>query len=168
MHSILTGLFDDAENRYLPPETLTKLNQYVKSLPLRVATYRALRDHEVKIMQVVANRLETEFAANHRIETIEQSIRHGLLILRHCAMALLMDDPSYPDRQLLGWLSESSQIQQTGAIDAVLLRYLRQVLNKAMNAQQFGLLDPLLVSVQTSLNAALAKPNAAVALPTAR
>jgi Phycobilisome protein len=154
MQSILSGLFDDAENRYLPPETLTKLNQYVKSLPLRIATYRALRDHEVKIMQVVANRLETEFAANHGVETVEQSLRHGLLILRHCAMALLMDDAEYLERQLLGWLRESMQIHQTAPIDMALWRYLRQVLHKAMSAPQFGLLDPMIVGVQKALTVA--------------
>jgi hypothetical protein len=156
MQSVLSGIFDDAENRYLPNETLGKLNQYVKSIPLRVATYRALRDNEVKIMQVVANRLETEFAAKYGVATVEQSLRHGLLLLRHAAMGLLMDDAAYLDRQLLDWLKESMRIHQTSAIDAALLRYLRQVLAKAMNAQQLALLDPLLASVQKSLTVASA------------
>lgn len=152
MHSILSGLFDDAENRYLPPDNLKRLNQYVKSVPLRIATYRALRDNEVKIMQVVANRLETEFVAKYGVERIEQALRHGLLVLRHTAMALLMEDGEYLERQLLGWLRESMTIHGTTPIDTALLRYLRQVLAKAMNPQQLTLLDPMLVGVQKSLS----------------
>jgi hypothetical protein len=152
MQSILSGLFDDAENRYLPPDHLKRLNHYVKSVPLRIATYRALRDNEVKIMQVVANRLETEFVAKYGIERIEQSLRHGLLVLRHAAMALLMDDGEHLERQLLGWLRESISIQGTREIDTALFRYLRQVLAKAMNPQQLSLLDPMLVEVQKSLS----------------
>jgi hypothetical protein len=149
--SMLSGLYDDAENRYLNAETLTGLNHYVKSVPLRVATYRALRDNEIKIMQVVADRLETEFASQHTVEQVEKTITHGLLVMRHSAIALLMDDPGYLETRLLNWLRETITIEATGPIDAALFRYLRQILTKAMNPQQLALLDPLLVMAQKSL-----------------
>jgi hypothetical protein len=154
MKSMLSSLYDDAENRYLNTETLTGLNHYVKSVPLRVATYRALRDNEIKIMQVVADRLETEFASLHtaeQVEQVEKTITHGLLVMRHSAIALLMDDPEYLETRLLNWLRETMAIEATGPIDAALFRYLRQILAKAMNPQQLALLDPLLVMAQKSL-----------------
>jgi hypothetical protein len=148
MHPTFAGVFDDAENRYLPADRLKEIHRYMKSVPVRLSLYRTLRDHEAKIMQVVADRLTHDFAASAEVNTIERAITHGLLVTRHCAMAMLMDNSQQLEPQLLNWLRESMQIHGTLAIDTALYRYLRQVLSKALNPQQQALIDPLLQQVQ--------------------
>jgi hypothetical protein len=154
MQPTLSSLFDDAENRYLNGESLTELHRYVKSMPSRVAVYRLLRDNEVKIMQVVADRLSQEFSAKASVETIECTLRHGLLVMRHGAMAMLMDDAHQLEEKLFSWLRETMLIHDTTMIDRSLYKYLKQVLAKALNPQQMALVEPLFVQIQTVLLAA--------------
>ncbi len=153
MHPTFAGAFDDAENRYLSTDSLKEIHRYVKSVPLRISVYRTLRDHECKIMQVVADRLTADFGETTPEATIERSICHGLLVLRHGAMAMLMDNAQQLEPQLLGWLRESMQIHGTDKLDAALYRYLRQVLTKAMNPPQLALIEPLLIQSQAYLTA---------------
>jgi hypothetical protein len=162
MHPTFAGVFDDAENRYLPTDSLKEIHRYVKSVPQRLTVYRMLRDHECKIMQVVADRLVADFGETEAEATIERSVTNGLLVMRHCAMAMLMDNAQQLEPQLLNWLRESMQIHRTETLDAALYRYLRQVLAKAINPQQLTLIDPLLVQAQSYLTA----PPAAIATPT--
>jgi hypothetical protein len=145
MHPTFAGVFDDAENRYLPTDSLKSIHRYVKSVPLRISVYRLLRDNECKIMQVVADRLVADFGETAAEATIERSVSHGLLVMRHCAMAMLMDNAQQLEPQLLGWLRESMQIHGTDQLDTALYRYLRQVLTKAINPQQLAVIDPLLI-----------------------
>jgi hypothetical protein len=153
MHPTFAGVFDDAENRYLPTDSLKSIHRYVKSVPLRISVYRLLRDNECKIMQVVADRLVADFGETAAEATIERSVSHGLLVLRHCAMAMLMDNAQQLEPQLLGWLRESMQIHGTDQLDTALYRYLRQVLTKAINPQQLAVIDPLLIQAQGYLTA---------------
>jgi Phycobilisome protein len=163
MHPTFAGVFDDAENRYLPTDSLKEIHRYVKSVPQRLTVYRLLRDHECKIMQVVADRLVADFGETEAETTIERSVMNGLLVMRHCAIAMLMDNAQQLEPQLLSWLRESMQIHRTEKLDTALYRYLRQVLTKAINPQQLALIDPLLVQAQSYLTA----PQAAIATPAA-
>jgi Phycobilisome protein len=153
MHPTFAGVFDDAENRYLSTDSLKEIHRYVKSVPHRLNVYRTLRDHEAKIMQVVADRLVADFGETTPEVTIERSVTNGLLVVRHCAMAMLLDNAQQLEPQLLGWLRESMQIHGTEILDVALYRYLRQVLTKAMNPQQLALIDPLLIQAQGYLTA---------------
>ncbi|MBE9028979.1 hypothetical protein IQ266_04275 [filamentous cyanobacterium LEGE 11480] len=148
MHPTFAGVFDDAEKRYLPTDSLKEIHRYVKSVPLRINLYRMLRDNEVKIMQVVADRLVADFETTETAATIERSLQNGLLLMRHCAMAMLMDNSQQLEPQLLNWLRESMQIHGTETVDASLYGYLRQVLAKVLNPQQLPLIDGLLTQAQ--------------------
>lgn len=160
MQPTFAGVFDDAENRYLPTASLQEIHRYVKSVPLRLGLYRTLRDHEVKIMQVVADRLEADFATVETA-TIERSVQNGLLVVRYCAMAMLLDNAQQLEPQLLDWLRESMAIHGTQPLDQALYHYLRQVLGKALKPQQMQLMEPLLMQVQAYLGL-VGEPQAAV------
>lgn len=56
----LEAIFDDAESRYLKPNELQLLSQYVDSLPVRLSAYRTLRDRELEVMQLVADQLQAQ------------------------------------------------------------------------------------------------------------
>lgn len=150
MQPTFAGIFDDAENRYLPTESLKDIHRYAKSVPLRLGLYRTLRDHEMKIMQVVADRLTTDFPAVDEIK-VERALQNGMLVVRYCAMAMLMDNAQQLEPQLLDWLKESIAIHGTQKLDEALHHYLHQVLTKALKPQQMDLLEPLLNQAQAGL-----------------
>lgn len=147
MKPIIETLFHEAENRYLKPEATAEVNQYMASLKERTGLYRTLRDQEVTWMQPIADELEQTFPAE-QVTRLENSLRHALLSLRHCAMAMLMDDPTYLDLRFLGWFKESIEIHGTLDIDSHLHTAIRRQLSTTLNAQQFRLLTPFLDRVK--------------------
>jgi hypothetical protein len=150
MHPQLETIFDEAENRYLKPEELSLLGEYVDSLPERLEAYRNLRDRELKIMQSVADQLQLELP-QQKIEMLERSIKNALLLLRYCAMGMLLNDETFIKERLLGWLSQTIQVYDTRSIDAVLYRLLNQRLKQALNPRHLTLLSPMLLLAQNTL-----------------
>lgn len=150
MHQHLETLFDEAENRYLKPEELKLLSQYVESLPQRMETYRLLRDQEIELMQQVADQLQAALP-QEKTEALERSIKNALLMLRYCAMAMLLNDESFVAERLLNWLSRTMQAYDSQKIDATLYRLLNQRLTQVFNPQQMSLLSPPLLLAQKSL-----------------
>ncbi|OUC14765.1 MAG: hypothetical protein B0A82_10570 [Alkalinema sp. CACIAM 70d] len=108
MHPVIETLFDEAENGYVPPGTLAEMNQYMKSLPERLAAYRTLRDREIQVMQKVVDELQSQFTGEP-VERLEQSLKTGILVVRHCAMAMLMQDERYLEERLMTWLEETTK-----------------------------------------------------------
>jgi hypothetical protein len=150
MHQQLESLFDEAESRYLKPEELGVLSQYVDSLPQRLETYRLLRDQELDLMQQVADQLQTAMP-QEKTETLERSIKYALLMLRYCAMAMLLNDNSFVQNRLLSWLTRTVQTYNTQTVDMALYRLLNQRLSQVLTPQQLSLLKPPLALAQSTL-----------------
>lgn len=150
MHPQINAIFDEAEKRYLKPEELEILNTYVDSLPKRMETYRRLRDMEVEIMQPVADQLQAALP-NERQDDLERCLKNALLMLRYCAMSMLLNDDSFVQDRLLGWLEKSAQVYKTYSIDSMLYRLLNQRLSQTLTPQQLNLLKPPLALAQSSL-----------------
>ena len=153
MQPVIENIFDEVETRHLSPDALTSFNQYVRSVPERLNTYRLLRDREISLMQKVADALEAKLPTE-TTERLEQGICRCILSLRHCAMAMLMNDEQYLADRLLGWLTESIQTQQTDHIDSLLHTLLLQSLGEILNPAQLKLLDPFLMQVQAAIGPA--------------
>ncbi|WNZ45709.1 hypothetical protein Q2T42_28375 [Leptolyngbya boryana CZ1] len=143
MQSPLEGVFDEADNRYLKPEELQAIGQYVASISERTSAYRALRDHEIDLVQRAADELQLELPS---IETtaLERTIKYGMLILRQCAMGMLLNDAEYVQKRLLNWLKDAISLHQDQKINAVFFRLIQQQLRFSLNAQQVALLEPFL------------------------
>jgi hypothetical protein len=150
MHPQINAIFDEAEKRYLKPDELDVLNHYVNSLPERLETYRRLRDLEVDIMQPVADQLQSALP-NEKQEDLERSLKNALLMLRYCAMAMLLNDDTFIQERLLSWLEKSAQVYKTYSIDSTLYRLLNQRLSQTLTPQQLNLLKPPLALAQSSL-----------------
>ncbi len=150
MHPQLETIFDEAENRYLQPEELTLINQYVNSLPDRLETYRTLRDRELEIMQQVADQLEASLP-QEPLERLERSIKNAMLMLRYSAIGMLLDDESFVETRLLDWLSKTNHVHNTQAIDKALFRLLNQRLTQTLTAQQINLIGPQIAKVQLAI-----------------
>lgn len=150
MHPQLTQLFDEADSRYLKPDEIGSIHQYITSLPERLDAYRSLRDQELALMQRVADQLQHDFASTDRA-ILERSLKHALLLLRASAMAMLLDDETYLQKRLLQWLTPTLQVYQTQAIDTALYRSLNQQLQQTLTPPQMQRLKPMLVLAQTTL-----------------
>lgn len=146
----LMNIFDEVENRYLQPEELNLLGQYVESLPARLDAYRTLRDREIAVMQQVADQLQTE-RPDASVADLERSIKNGLLLLRCCAMAMLLNDDTFVQERLLNWLSSTLAAYDTQQIDLALHRLLNQRLSQALNPKQIHLLGPHIKKAQVLL-----------------
>lgn len=151
MQPIIASIFHDAENNYLNPEALTEVSQYMTSLKERTTLYRTIRDQEINWMQPIADELEQHFPSE-ALPRLEMSLRNALLSLRHCAMAMLMDDPSYLGDRFLNWFHESSQVHASLEIDRYLQTALRRQLSSNLSSPQFRLLMPFLDQVQAEFD----------------
>ncbi|WP_008317416.1 hypothetical protein [Leptolyngbya sp. PCC 6406] len=151
MNPALSALFDEPEKRYLQPNELNVLSQYVGSLPERIAVYRQLRDEELTLMQQVADTLQQQFPQESE-DLLKRSIQNGLLALRYAAMALLTDDTDLVTRRLQSWLPDMVEAYGTLAIDQALHALLTQQLSRRFTAPQMALLTPGLAAAKAMLN----------------
>jgi hypothetical protein len=147
MKPVIETLFHEAGHRYLKPEATAEVSQYMVSLKERTGLYRTLRDQEITWMQPIADDLERTFPSE-QVARLENSLRHAMLSLRHCAMAMLMDDPTYLDLRFLEWFKESMTIHGTLDIDSHLHSAIRRQLSTSLNNQQLRLLTPFLDRVK--------------------
>ncbi|NJL84939.1 MAG: hypothetical protein HC886_01490 [Leptolyngbyaceae cyanobacterium SM1_1_3] len=161
MNQQLIALFDQPEKRYLNPKELSSLSQYVASLPERIRVYRLLRDNEVKLMQQAVDSLQAQCSQISE-KQLERSTVTGLLILRYCAMAMVLDDATFVKQRLQGWLSAVQLAYETVKVDQDLHEMLRQQLGRQFTAQQLSLLEPALKASQVLLSQPPEKPQAMV------
>ncbi len=150
MHAQIAAVLDEAENRYLKPDEIKLIGQYVASMPDRLDTYRNLRDRELEIMQAVAEQLQTEFP-QERQETLERCLKNALLMLRYAALSLLVNDETIVQHRFLDWVKPLSSAYETKAIDGKLYRLLNQQLSKALTSKQMSYLSPSLSLAQDGL-----------------
>lgn len=146
----ISSVFDQAENRYLKPKELKLITQYVASMPERLDTYRTLRDRELEIMQAVVDQLQAELP-QEAAENLERCIKNALLMLRNCALSLLLDDETIVQRRFLDWVEPLSRIYGTTTIDAKLYRLLNQQLSNVLSANHMRYLSPSLLMAQAAL-----------------
>jgi Phycobilisome protein len=146
----IANLFDEAETHYLGANELATLNQYVDSLPMRLQTYRTLRDRELDIMQAVADQIQVELS-QEPVEQLERAIKNALLTLRCCAMGMLLNNESFVKERLASWFGgtmESYNQQTIGTINQSLYRLLIERLSSTLDQQQVKLLLPYLSQAQ--------------------
>ena len=148
MHPQLEAIFDDAESRYLKPDELQLLSQYVDSLPIRLNVYRTLRDRELEVMQPVADQLQAQLP-NEKIENLERALKTAMLTLRYCAMGLLLNDQSFAQDRLMSWLGGTMRLYSIQSINTVLYELIRQHLSQVLSPQEMNLLTPYLTLAET-------------------
>ncbi len=144
------SIFDRAEGRYLKAEELNTLTLYVESLPERLDAYKRLRDHEIEVLQSVADQIQVDLP-NASIEDLERAIKNLLVVLRYCAMAMLLNDEVFLRERLLGWLEEVNRAFNLRPINEALYGLLSQGLKQELSPPQFALLCPYVTLAQASL-----------------
>ena len=150
MHPEIEALLDHAETRFLKNEELAAFKRYAATLAQRLKVYEFLRDKEVAIFQPIANQLQ-EIFPQEKQENLERSITHWVLALRHCAMAMLLNDSVFLQERLLGWLSGIVQAHQSQEIEATIWKLLQARLKELLSEQAIAILQPFLDQASTIL-----------------
>lgn len=151
MHPEIETLLVQAENRFLKADELTAFKRYVATLTHRLKTYEFLRDQEIAIFQSVADQLQAAFP-DAKQEVLERSLKHWLLALRHCAMAMLLNDPVFLEERLLSWLSGLVQAYQSQDLETKTYQLLQTRLKELLSEQALALVQPFLEQAQEMLS----------------
>jgi len=150
MDAKIKDLIEQAQERYLKSDELVLLDDYVKSLPERLTLYKLLRDREIEILQKVADRAETELSKTDTAE-IESGIKNLILVMRYCAMGMLLNDENFLKQRLLRWLEQIMALKEMRQINDVLYKLLNQILRQELSTHQLSLIQPLITTAQVTL-----------------
>ncbi len=143
MHPEIEALLDQAENRFLKGEELIAFKRQIATLSQRLKIYEFLREKEASIFQPVANKLQETFP-DEKEETLERSLKHWLLVLRYCSMAMLLNDRDFIEQRLLDWVSGIVEAHQTQNIEATVCNLLQTRLKELLSEQARAILQPFL------------------------
>ncbi|NJK68711.1 MAG: phycobilisome protein [Microcoleus sp. SU_5_3] len=150
MHPEIEVLLDQAENRFLKAEELIAFKRQAATLAQRLKIYEFLREKEASIFQPVANKLQEAFP-DEKQETLERSLKHWVLVVRYCAMAMLLNDRAFLEQRLLDWLSGLVEAHQTQKIELTLCNLLQTRIEEILSEQARAILQPFLDQAQSIL-----------------
>ncbi|HLO47296.1 MAG TPA: phycobilisome protein [Kamptonema sp.] len=150
MHPEIEVLLDHAETRFLKTEELAAFKRYAATLAQRLKVYEFLRDKEVDIFQPIANQLQ-EIFPKEKQENLERSLTHWLLALRHCAMAMLLNDSLFLEQRLLEWLAGIVEAHQSQEIEETIWKLLQSRLKEILSEQAIAILQPFLDQAKSTL-----------------
>jgi hypothetical protein len=150
MQAELNELLVQAENRYLRTEELLGFKSYAETLAQRLKIYEFLRDREIVIFQPIADQISIIFP-QEKEERLEQVLQQWILILRHSAMAMLLNDSEYLQRRVLDWLSGLVQAHDTQSIDTQIYQLLNTRLNELLSPKAMVFIQPFLEQVKSYL-----------------
>ncbi|PIG94688.1 phycobilisome protein [Gloeocapsopsis sp. IPPAS B-1203] len=143
MYLEIQNLIYQAEAQYLPSQETAKFKKYTLSLKLRLAVYELFRDREIIIFQEIADKISTDFPQETRAN-LERVLKDWLLIVRYCAMAMLLNDTTFLRHRLLEWLTDLVQVQQRRTIDRKIYELLQIQLQQLFTSEQMALIAPFL------------------------
>lgn len=150
MHSSLSSLLYEAEERYLEDEDLNNFKSEVDKLSNSIAIHDAIKQHEIQIFQEVADRAIQEFSQTEE-SAIEAALGNWITILRYCTMALVLDNRDYLDLRLLEWLQGLVKVRQDGAMQVRIYQLLSEQLSQILSAEQKSAIEPLLERANRSI-----------------
>lgn len=150
MQSDIKAILYKAEDHYLQKTEIKDFQNSVASLAQRLETYKCLRDKEIKIFQPIAEELVRAYPEQNP-KLLEKALKHWLAIMRYSAMAMLLNNPEYLQRQILDWLKEIVQAHQMQSLENSIYDLLLSRLEKVLSQKQLLLIHPFLGQAQTTL-----------------
>jgi len=150
MHPEIEALLDQAENRFLKAEELMAFKRHTATLAQRLKIYEFLREKETSIFQPIAKKLQETFPDEPQ-EKLESSLKHWLLVLRYCGMAMLLNDRAFLEQRLQDWLCGIVQAHQTQKIEATVCKLLQIRIKEMLSEQARAILQPFLDQAKSIL-----------------
>ena len=147
MISDIDSILHKAEDEYLEQQDLANFKGQIFALEKRLQIYEIISSKETEIFQSIATRL-----ANNPDEPdkIRLGLKHWLMVMRYCAMAMLLDNPDYL-KYRLEWLSEQVEAYQTKAIEQKIFELLQKRFQKVLDSEQLSILKPYLEQTRNAL-----------------
>ncbi|MEB3882902.1 phycobilisome protein [Lyngbya sp. CCY1209] len=143
MQSDVNSLLVQAENRYLKPEELQEFKRHASTMAQRLKIYEFLRDREAAIFEPILKQVQAG-VPEERLPILEQSLQRWILILRHCAMAMLLDDADALENNLLGWLKGLVATHHSQDIETQIHQLLLARLQELLSPKAIKYLQPSL------------------------
>ena len=137
-----------AEAEYLEQQDLANFKGQIFALEKRLQIYEIISSKETEIFQNIANRLASDFPDEP--DKIKLALKHWLMVMRYCAMAMLLDNPDYL-KYRLEWLSEQVEAYQTKTIEQKILDLLQKRCQKVLDSEQLSILQPYLKQARNAL-----------------
>ena len=141
------NLCRETDGRYANDEELQFFRDYVQSFPLRLTTYNKIRTSEALIVQQVQAQIRAQ--APHLLKRGDQDLsakwrQDTLRILRHSALALLIDDREGLRDRLLLWFQ--TIMRAFGAQNSCNVTYsiMQKVVESLLTVEEAALLHPIL------------------------
>ena len=139
-----------AEIEYLSSKDLGIFKTQILYLEERLKVYEQLRSQETEVFQHVADQIVQNFPSESEIQ-VKQALKHWLMILRYCAMAMLANDSSFLQERILAWLPEQIEARQTKKLEKQLYTYLQKRLKKVLGSENFSVIQPYLEQSENTL-----------------
>ena len=149
MHPSIESVFNEAENRYLNSEELGVVSEYVQSIPNRLEIYRLLRDQEVNILQPVVDNVQKQFPSSET-KRVERTTKNGILALRACAMAMLLNDETYVQERVQ-WLRQTQKNNALEDIDRLFYEELEKQLQQTLGGAGMKLIQGVFDQIRSAL-----------------
>ncbi len=150
MHTDISHILYKAEDAYLGNQDMALYRYNVASIAQCIEAYETMRDREIHVFQMIADELNESFPTATRVE-LETVIKQWVLLLRYCAMAMLLNNPDYLTLRLSNWFKDLLQFRTLADIDQTLYELLLENLEDVMAEKHYSLLKPHLDQVKASL-----------------
>jgi Phycobilisome protein len=157
MLSQLERLSCEVDGRYASDTELQFLTDYVQSFTLRVQTYQRLQEIEVALVQQAYVKMRSQDPSLFKNGTEDISgkwKRDTLRVLRHVAIAVLMDDPETLRERFLLWFQTIMRAFSAEKSCNVTYTVLQEIVKQNLSAPQANLVCPILELTRRSLGAA--------------
>jgi hypothetical protein len=132
------------QGKYVDAEVLDALSIFADSMAARSAAYEAVQNQEKAIVEEACQSIK-----NHA-ET-ERLMQEMTLLLRHCALAMLMDDATVLMEGGLSWVRAMAEAQAQQELYVATAEKLMAATLQALPDDQGALLQPFLSMIPQTL-----------------
>ncbi|MDX1976633.1 MAG: phycobilisome protein [Pseudanabaenaceae cyanobacterium bins.68] len=135
------------DGRFASDQELKFLQGYSRSFSQRKAVYLKLQAAEKKILEQVYAKMRSlnpKLFMNGNLDMSEKWKRDTLLVIRHSAMAMLLDDPEYLKQEFLLWFQTLMQAFGTEENCRITYSVMQDVVKHMFNEPEAQLINPIL------------------------
>ncbi len=154
MNSLVMDLIQSTEGRYLRPDELQRLREYVEGIPKRVRIYQVLQSKEDEMVERVMEKFQAmapNLSRRHGILAWERCRRDLKMVWRYCCMALLLNDEDYLRDKLLYWLETILKAFKMRDECQLAYKLMLDLLSAVFSPEESEMMRPYLLLAKTML-----------------
>jgi Phycobilisome protein len=149
MNSVIERIVEEGQGmagqgKYVDAEVLSALSTFADSMAARSAVYEAVQNQEKAIVEEACRSVESQGEP-------EKLMQEMALLLRHSALAMLMDDATVLMEGGLSWVRAVAEAQQQRELYVATSEKLMAATLKALPDNQGSLLQPFLSMIPQNL-----------------